>query len=138
LEEKEKTMDADGLKTALKRERAHSARLAADLAGLWSSAVQSQADAEVLEEGRINSLMRRMDRLQREKGRIIVELEREEEMLTNTLQKKLNEVRREKSLLEKKIEVEHEENVRLKRQQILAETQPLAGLKEIDEEENMD
>ena len=81
LEEKEKTMDADGLKTALKRERAHSARLAADLAGLWSSAVQSQADAEVLEEGRINSLMRRMDRLQREKGRIIVELEREEEMV---------------------------------------------------------
>ena len=41
-------------------------------------------------------------------------------------------------MLEKKIEVEHEENVRLKRQQILAETQPLAGLKEIDEEENMD
>eukprot|EP00568_Trieres_chinensis_P018097 CAMPEP_0183329956 /NCGR_PEP_ID=MMETSP0160_2-20130417/85058_1 /TAXON_ID=2839 ORGANISM="Odontella Sinensis, Strain Grunow 1884" /NCGR_SAMPLE_ID=MMETSP0160_2 /ASSEMBLY_ACC=CAM_ASM_000250 /LENGTH=237 /DNA_ID=CAMNT_0025498155 /DNA_START=259 /DNA_END=973 /DNA_ORIENTATION=+ len=118
LEEKEKTMDAGGLRAALKRERAHSTKLATDLAGLWSSAVQSQAEAEVLEEGRINSLMRRMDRLQREKGRIIVELEREEEMLTNTLQKKLFEVRREKALLEKQIEAEHEENVKLKQQQL--------------------
>lgn len=50
--------------------------------------------------------MRRLDGLQKEKGRIIVELEREEEMLTNTLQKKLAVVRREKALLEKQIERE--------------------------------
>ena len=83
--------------------------------------MQSVAQAEVHEEGRINHLMRRLDTLQAEKGRIIVELEREEEMvravcgffcvyfawmltgielwqsyheqLTNNLQKKLNESR---------------------------------------------
>ena len=46
-----------------------------------STAVASQAEAEVFEEGRINCLMRRLDSLQKEKGRIIVELEREEEMV---------------------------------------------------------
>ena len=74
-------MDAAGLRLALRRERQHSQRLAGDLAALWSSAVQSQAEAEVNEENRINGLMRRLDRVQREKGRIIVELEREEEMV---------------------------------------------------------
>jgi len=117
LELREGDMDAAELRGALRRERKHSQRLAADLAALWSSAVQSQAEAEVCEENRINGLMRRLDRVQREKGRIIVELEREEEMLTNTLQKKLNEVRREKALLEQQIEREHEEQARLARRQ---------------------
>uniref|UniRef100_A0A7S4JGA6 Uncharacterized protein n=1 Tax=Odontella aurita TaxID=265563 RepID=A0A7S4JGA6_9STRA len=81
LEEREKSIDADQLRVQLKRERAHSAKLAADLAGMWSSAGLSQAEAEVYEEGRINNLMRRLDCLQREKGRIILELEREEEMV---------------------------------------------------------
>jgi len=66
--------------------------------------VAGQAEAEIREEGRINNLMRRLDGLQKEKGRIIIELEREEEMLTNTLQKKLTVVRREKAVLEKQIE----------------------------------
>jgi len=57
--------------------------------------------------------MRRVDGLQKEKGRIIVELEREEEMLTNTLQKKLNQVRREKAELQKQIQREHELKVKL-------------------------
>lgn len=81
LEPRERDMDAAELRVALRRERRHSQRLAADLAALWSSAVQSQAEAEVSEENRINGLMRRLDRVQREKGRIIVELEREEEMV---------------------------------------------------------
>lgn len=58
--------------------------------------------------------MRRLQCLQKEKGRIIVELEREEEMLTNSLQKKLNEVRREKALLEQQIEREHSANTDLR------------------------
>ena len=115
LEAKEKDMDADALRVQLRRERQHSARLAADLAALWSSAVQSQAEAEIEDESRMNALMRRLDTVQREKGRIIVELEREEEMLTNTLQKKLNEVRKEKAQLEQQIEREHEEQARLAR-----------------------
>lgn len=106
LQALETDMDVEGLKRALKKERAHSSRLAVDLATLRSAAVQSQADAEIHEEGRINGLMRRLEGLQQEKGRIIFELEREEEMLTNTLQKKLNEVRREKALLEQQIERE--------------------------------
>ena len=58
-------------------------RLAADLAVLKSNAVQSQAEAEVNEEGRINCLLAHLDGLQQEKGRIIVELEREEEMVSD-------------------------------------------------------
>lgn len=97
----------EDLKAALKKERQHSRGLVSELAHLKSVAVASTLEAEVHEEGRINCLMRRLDGLQKEKGRIIVELEREEEMLTNTLQKKLNEVRREKAQLEKQIEREH-------------------------------
>lgn len=100
MEKEEATLNADELRTVLKRERHRMARLAADLASMRSMAVQSVAQAEVNEEGRINNLMRRLDSLQAEKGRIIVELEREEEMLTNNLQRKLNEVRREKAQLE--------------------------------------
>lgn len=102
--------DMDQVKQAIKRERSHSCRLVAELATLKSVSVKSQAEAEAYEEGRINCLMRRLECLQREKGRIIVELEREEEMLTNSLQKKLNEVRREKALLEQQIEREHSAN----------------------------
>lgn len=98
---------------ALKQERSYSAKLAGELAALRSAAVASHSEAEAHEEGRINGLMRRLDGLQREKGRIIIELEREEEMLTNTLQKKLNEVRREKAQLEKQIQREHSFNSEL-------------------------
>lgn len=106
--------DATVLKAALKRERAHSVRLAADLARFKSSSVRSQAEAEAHEEGIINGLLRRLDTLQQEKGRIIVELEREEEMLANTLQKKLNNVRKEKILLQAQIDKEHRHNTQLK------------------------
>ena len=115
LEAREKDMDAAALRIQLRRERQHSTRLAADLAALWSSAVQSQAEAEIEDESRMNALMRRLDTVQREKGRIIVELEREEEKLTNSLQKKLNEMREEKAELEQQIEREHEEQARLAR-----------------------
>jgi hypothetical protein len=81
MEEEEKTLDVDALRGILKRERARMCRIAADLAGMKSTAVQSQLEAEVIEEGRINCLMRRLDTVQQEKGRIILELEREEEMV---------------------------------------------------------
>lgn len=108
--------DPEFLKAALKRERAHSLRLTADLARFKSSSVRSQAEAEAHEEAIINGLLRRLDLLQKEKGRIIVELEREEEMLTNTLQKNLNSVRREKALLQAQIDKEQKDNEQLKAQ----------------------
>jgi len=113
-EKEEETMDADELRAVLKRERIRMSKIQADLAALRAAAVQSQAEAEVHEEGRINNLMRRVECLQQEKGSIIVELEREEEMLTNTLQKKLDEVKREKMLLEQQIEREQSSHGELK------------------------
>eukprot|EP00429_Kryptoperidinium_foliaceum_P087293 CAMPEP_0176186804 /NCGR_PEP_ID=MMETSP0121_2-20121125/2060_1 /TAXON_ID=160619 /ORGANISM="Kryptoperidinium foliaceum, Strain CCMP 1326" /LENGTH=287 /DNA_ID=CAMNT_0017525303 /DNA_START=39 /DNA_END=902 /DNA_ORIENTATION=+ len=101
LEEEEKAMNASELRIRLKQERHRMSKLAADLARHKTITVQAQLEAEVLEEGRVNGLMRRLEELQLEKGRIIAELEREEEMLTNTLQKKLDQVRIEKSQLEK-------------------------------------
>ena len=77
----EETMTEDQLRAALKKERLYSCKLAVDLATLKSAAVSSQAEAEAYEEGRINCLMRKLDFLSKEKGRIIVELEREEEMV---------------------------------------------------------
>lgn len=81
LEEEELNMTADELRAVLKRERHRTGRIAADLAAMKATAVHAQLEAEVIEEGRINGLMRRLDTLQQEKGRIIVELEREEEMV---------------------------------------------------------
>jgi len=78
LEESEREMTADELRAVLKKERMRTVKIQADLAALRSGTVQQQLQAEVLEEGRINGLMRRLDVLQEEKGRIIVELEREE------------------------------------------------------------
>ena len=80
-EEEEAGLGVDELRSILKRERYRMAKMAADLASLRATSVQSQFEAEVLEEGRINGLMRRLDVLQQEKGRIILELEREEEMV---------------------------------------------------------
>lgn len=81
LEETEINLGADELRQILKKERQRTCKLVGELASMKSTAVASQAEAEVFEEGRINCLMRRLDSLQKEKGRIIVELEREEEMV---------------------------------------------------------
>ena len=83
LEKKESESDlsVEDLKLILKRERSRMTKIVGELTALKSMSVASQAEAEVCEEGRINGLMRRMDSLQKEKGRIIVELEREEEMV---------------------------------------------------------
>jgi len=70
------------LRAVLKIERRRSSRLTGDLVALRSAAVESQAQAEAHEEGRINFLLGRLDKVQKEKGRIIVELEREEEMVS--------------------------------------------------------
>lgn len=106
LEKNEINMTADELRTILKTERRRMAKIAADLAALRMAAVELQSQAEVIEENRINGLMRRLEDMQQEKGRIILELEREEELLTNTLQKQLSEVRREKALLQQQIDRE--------------------------------
>lgn len=83
LEVQEADLNADELRAILKRERHRMGRIAADLAGLRATSAQCQQEAEVIEEGRINTLMRRMDDMQREKGRIIIELENEEEKVRN-------------------------------------------------------
>ena len=81
-ESEEQDMSTEELKSVLRRERIRMSRMAGDLAVLRSNAVQSQAEAEVNEEGRINCLLAHLDGLQQEKGRIILELEREEEMVS--------------------------------------------------------
>ena len=82
-EKEEATMTADELRAVLKKERRRTAKLAADLAAFKCSAVQQQLESEIFEEGRINELMRRVDNLQHEKEKIIVALEREEEMVSS-------------------------------------------------------
>lgn len=85
LEQEEVDLGADDLRHVLKRERNRMSKMAADLAKLKQAAVLCQAEAEIHEEGRINGLMRRLENLQLEKGRIINELEREEEMVRNKI-----------------------------------------------------
>jgi hypothetical protein len=80
-EKDEADLTEDQLRAALRKERSYSCKLAMDVASLKSQAVTNQAEAEVTEEGRINCLMKRLDGLSREKGRILIELEREEEMV---------------------------------------------------------
>jgi hypothetical protein len=77
-EEEESFLTADELRTILKRERTRASKLQGELTSLRYSSGRQQQRSEVLEEGRINGLMRRMDVLQEEKGRIMDELEREE------------------------------------------------------------
>jgi wobble nucleotide-excising tRNase len=113
MEEQEKDLDADQLRKILKQERQRMAGMARTIADLKSTAVQCQSEAEIHEEGRINCLLGRLETMQIEKGRIVNELEREEEMLTNTLQKKLDQVRREKQELEKLIEHEQTSHANL-------------------------
>jgi hypothetical protein len=106
MEEHEKDLSADELRQILKQERHRMAGFARTIADLRCTAVSCQSAAEIHEEGRINSLLGRLETMQMEKGRIVNELEREEEMITNTLQKKLDQVRREKLELEKLIQHE--------------------------------
>lgn len=85
LEQEEMNYTAQQLKDVLRRERHRTGRICGELAAIRATNVKSQFEAEVMEEQRINSLVRRMDTLQQEKGRIIVELEREEEMVCSIL-----------------------------------------------------
>ena len=90
LELQEADWTADELRVVLKRERQRMGRIAGDLAAMRTVAGHSQLEAEVMEEGRVNALMRQMDHdhhhpnniLQEEKGRVIAsELGTEEEMV---------------------------------------------------------
>lgn len=89
MEAKEKDLGADELRVILKQERHRMAKFAADLAKHKMLTVQSQLESEIMEEGRVNGLMRRLEELQLEKGRIVFELEREEEMVRSLLQNNL-------------------------------------------------
>ncbi|KAL7564830.1 hypothetical protein ACA910_021086 [Epithemia clementina (nom. ined.)] len=136
LEVEEAHMTADELRTVLKTERRRTAKILADLAAFRLAAVELQLEAEVIEEGRINGLMRRLDYLQQEKGRIIFDLEREEEMLTNSLQKQLNEVRKEKALLQQQIDREKKSNSSMENHLSDLKERNLATMSQVPEEEN--
>lgn len=84
MEAQEETMDAERLRARLRSERHRMAKYAAELAKHKTLTAHNQLEAEMLEEGRVNGLMRRLEELQTEKGRIINELEREEEMVSQT------------------------------------------------------
>lgn len=81
LEPAELCMTADELRKVLKQERQRASRFVADLARLKSTAIQHQAESEMQEERCINGVMRRLESLQLEKSRTIIELEREEELV---------------------------------------------------------
>jgi hypothetical protein len=115
MEEQEKDLSADELRTILKEERHRMATFARTIAELRSTATQCQSEAEIHEEARINSLLGRLERMQLEKGRLVNELEREEEMMTNTLQRKLDQVKQEKLKLQHELEREHNQFMDLQR-----------------------
>jgi hypothetical protein len=106
MEAQEINLSADELRVILRQERHRMAGFARTIADLRSTAVHCQSQAEIHEEGRINSLLGRLETMQMDKGRIVNEFEREEEMLTNSLQKKLDQMKREKVQLERLIEQE--------------------------------
>ncbi|GAX19273.1 hypothetical protein FisN_4Lh152 [Fistulifera solaris] len=138
LEIKEAGMSLEELRLVLKRERQRMGRIAGDLAAMRTVAGHSQLEAEVMEEGRVNSLMRKMNKIQEEKGRIILELESEEEMLTNKLQKKLDAVRAEKRLLEHTIEQEKLANEKLRKQLKNMKDQYVPTADALEEEDEME
>jgi hypothetical protein len=57
------------------------AKMAADLAKHKMTTAHSELEAEMVEEGRVNGLIRRLEELHLEKGQMINELEQEEEMV---------------------------------------------------------
>jgi hypothetical protein len=80
LEQGEVHCDADELRCILHRERARMGHIQAELTELRSGIAQEQLQAEVLEEECINGLVVRLDHLQEEKARIVLE-EQEQEMV---------------------------------------------------------
>ena len=113
--EAEACRTVEDLRRALARERRHSARLALELArheltARYVGCVVHGA-AEIDEEARVNAMRRSFetDRRRREremneeKGRVIFELEREEERMVMGLMERLEGMGREKALLERRI-----------------------------------
>jgi hypothetical protein len=81
LEKEEAHYSADELRRVLKRERTRAIRIQMELAALKHQTVSAALSQEILEEGRINGLVHHLDQIKHEKERIIIELEREEEMV---------------------------------------------------------
>ncbi|KAH6588475.1 hypothetical protein BASA50_010701 [Batrachochytrium salamandrivorans] len=82
--------------------------LRADKKALKQMAVNLQATAEVEEEYISNTLMKRIQQLQHEKGDLLIRVEAEEEMITNKLQKKLRQLQKDKVEMECVLEKEQE------------------------------
>ena len=81
LEMLEEGMSAEQLRRRLRSERRRVATLAAELAKQKMMMVHSELQAEMVEEGRINALIRRLEEVDFQKGQKIHELEQEEEMV---------------------------------------------------------
>nr|KAJ3414555.1 hypothetical protein HK105_001740 [Polyrhizophydium stewartii] len=96
------------IQSDLEAERACTASLRADNAGLKQMIVNLQASAEVEEEYISNMLLKRIRQLQREKGELLLRVEAEEEMITNQLQKKLQQLQKDKIEIESALEKEQE------------------------------
>lgn len=73
--------NVDELKHILKKERYRTINIVIELNKLKYISTSNQFNAEVLEESRINTLMKRINTLQHDKEDIINQLEREEEMV---------------------------------------------------------
>ncbi|KAL5037917.1 hypothetical protein BDV3_001881 [Batrachochytrium dendrobatidis] len=106
LESQQRTMNK--LKQDLKAEKGLVATLRADKQALKQMTVNLQATAEVEEEYISNTLMKRIQQLQHEKGDLLMRVEAEEEMITNQLQKKLRQLQKDKVEMECVLEKEQE------------------------------
>jgi hypothetical protein len=81
LETQEESMTAEELRVRLRAERHRMAKLAAELAKHKMITVHSELEAEMVEEGRVNGLIRRLEEIQIEKGQMFHEPEGDEAMV---------------------------------------------------------
>ena len=86
LEALEEDMNAEQLRQRLQSERRRMATLAAELAKQKMMMVHSELQAEMVEEGRVNTLIRRLEEVDSQKEHKIHELEQEEEMVGSTIE----------------------------------------------------
>ncbi|KAJ3274920.1 hypothetical protein HDV01_001784 [Terramyces sp. JEL0728] len=83
-------------------------KLSAQNGDLKKTMCKLQTSAEEEEEFISNTLLKRIETLQKEKQALLVKVEAEEEKITNQLQKKLNQLQREKVQMEITLEQEQE------------------------------
>jgi hypothetical protein len=81
-QEEQELQSAEEFRRLLKQERHRSIQLQMDLAAAKQHLKQLAQSQEIQQEGRINQLVNRVDQIQQEKERLLVDLQREEEMVS--------------------------------------------------------